>query len=64
MENAFEPSIRAARALGPKTGIPTERILLERSQMDGRRHTFAKVRLYTIDKRLFGPRKDKRDLET
>ena len=32
--------------------------------MDGRRRTFAKVRLYTIDKRLFGPRKDKRDLET
>ena len=55
LENAFEPSILAASALGPKTGIPTTF-----KNMDARyrrvkwSRTFSKVGFYTVDKRLLG----------
>ena len=62
LEKAFDPSMRAARALGPKTGIPTGPDEPAINRVDGYVHTFTEVALDAIDKWLFGARYHEFDL--
>ena len=48
-ENDLDPSILAARALGPNTGIPTDRRPSTTMDKMGISHTFSKVGLDAID---------------
>lgn len=69
LEKALEPSMRAARALGPKTGIPTRwgEVGLD-MDIYGRKNdgfeggTFAEVGFNAIDEGLFRSRKNEIDL--
>lgn len=62
-ENALDPSILAASALGPNTGIPT--VQVRSWSINGAveiGQTFSKVRLNAIDQRLLRPGNNKSDL--
>jgi hypothetical protein len=55
--------MRAASALGPKTGMPTCEELLAMKMKEGRRAlTFAEVALYAVDERLLWARHDEVNL--
>lgn len=63
MAKAFEPSMRAARRLGPKTGIPTVCVCVcEREpKKKEKKNTIVKVSVDTLDKRSFWARDDEID---
>ena len=61
-EKALDPSIRAASAVGPKTGIPTRQTMNEVTCSHTREFTFAEISFYTIYKGLLRAREDERNL--
>ena len=63
MEKALDPSILAAFALGPKTGIPTENWSDQASSGVERNGTFAEVGLNAIDEGLLGTWQNERNLD-